>query len=336
MTVEVERTSSIGSDSSNNNNLKPTPTHHHPNGTSFRNPWPSSSSSPSSVGLNQLFNGSIRIEMARRIESDVEPIRTVESQLESFYKDGDVNDDGCGLVGTWIGHAGFLIQLPDLKTEDLKGGSIRIRLLFDPIFSNRAGPNQFIGTRRFQSAPPFKLKNLPRIDYCLISHNHYDHLDYETIKQLYKYQPQINYFVPLGLKAWFNSVPIPSSRVVELDWWESFDPLRGLVSNSKLKATLVYVSRKEIPERCDDDGEDSLIISCVPAQHSSGQTLLDQNSSLWCGWVVKKSRQPSCASSVVMDRVKVYDERLVKNDKDDRVANEKVKDCTIYFAGYVF
>ncbi|CAH7683340.1 hypothetical protein PPACK8108_LOCUS16804 [Phakopsora pachyrhizi] len=139
-----------------------TPTHHHPNCNSFRNPWPSAiQSTSSSSSLSS-------IQLSRRIESDLEPIRKVESQLKRFYTNDKVKNDD---------HDNF--QLPTLriskifKTDyddgDYDDQSIRmkIRLLFDLIFSNRAGPNQFIGTRRFQSAPPFKLKNLPRINYCL-------------------------------------------------------------------------------------------------------------------------------------------------------------------------
>ncbi|CAH7685468.1 hypothetical protein PPACK8108_LOCUS19995 [Phakopsora pachyrhizi] len=77
-----------------------TPTHHHPNGNSFRNPWPSAiQSTSSSSSLSS-------IQLSRRIESDLEPIRKVESQLKRFYTNDKVkNDDHVNcLIGTWIGH----------------------------------------------------------------------------------------------------------------------------------------------------------------------------------------------------------------------------------------
>ncbi|CAH7682023.1 hypothetical protein PPACK8108_LOCUS14715 [Phakopsora pachyrhizi] len=103
-----------------------TPTHHHPNGNSFRNPWPSAiQSTSSSSSLSSILQL---------------PTLRISKIFKTDYDDGDYDDQSIRM---------------------------KIRLLFDLIFSNRAGPNQFIGTRRFQSAPPFKLKNLPRINYCL-------------------------------------------------------------------------------------------------------------------------------------------------------------------------
>ncbi|CAH7669193.1 hypothetical protein PPACK8108_LOCUS3772 [Phakopsora pachyrhizi] len=79
-----------------------TPTHHHPNGNSFRNPWPSAIQSTSSSSSLS----SICLKLSRRIESDLEPIRKVESQLKRFYTNDKVkNDDHVNcLIGTWIGH----------------------------------------------------------------------------------------------------------------------------------------------------------------------------------------------------------------------------------------
>ena len=92
---------------------------------------------------------------------------------------------------TWIGHATVLAQL---------GG---LNVLTDPIFSDRASPLSFIGPRRAQK-PGLWLHELPRIDLVLISHNHYDHLDDDSVRALAEQAGGSPLFVvPLGLKAWF-------------------------------------------------------------------------------------------------------------------------------------
>jgi len=143
---------------------------------------------------------------------------------------------------TWIGHASFLIQL---------GGR---NILTDPHFSERASPVPFAGPKR--AVPlPIEIDELPRIDVVLVSHNHYDHLDVDSVKRLAG-QPGGSplFLVPLGLKAWFADQGIP--RVEELDWWESRD-------------------------------EEGLRVTLVPVQHWSKRTLWDTNQTLWGGWVAE-------------------------------------------------
>ena len=143
---------------------------------------------------------------------------------------------------TWIGHASFLIQL---------GGR---NILTDPHFSERASPVPFAGPKR--AVPlPIEIDELPRIDLVLVSHNHYDHLDLDSVKRLAARDGGGPLFlVPLGLKAWFADQGIP--RVEELDWWESRN-------------------------------EDGLRVTLVPVQHWSKRTLWDTNQTLWGGWVVE-------------------------------------------------
>jgi N-acyl-phosphatidylethanolamine-hydrolysing phospholipase D len=110
---------------------------------------------------------------------------------------------------TWIGHATALVQANGLN------------VLIDPIFSERASPVKFFGPKRAQP-PGVAMSDLPDIDAVLISHNHYDHLDRFSVAQLDEKAKAASkttlFIVPLGLKAWFNSIGIDS--VVELDWWE--------------------------------------------------------------------------------------------------------------------
>ena len=143
---------------------------------------------------------------------------------------------------TWIGHATLLLQV---------GGQ---NILTDPQLSARASPVQFFGPER-RVPPGLSYEQLPRIDIVLISHNHYDHLDKDTVTRLAA-QPggPPHYLVPLGLKSWFHGIGIDS--VTELDWWD----------------------RLEIG---------GLAIHCVPVQHWSKRGLTDRNATLWSGWVIE-------------------------------------------------
>ena len=145
--------------------------------------------------------------------------------------------DALGFI--WFGHSTIMLDL---------GGT---RVLFDPIFSSNASPVPFTVTR-FQP-PAVDLEAVGDIDLILISHNHYDHLDRPTIKQL-KSRP-VKFLVPLGVGAHLESWGIDSSRITELDWWQSIT-----IDGTKFTAT--------------------------PAQHFSGRGLFDRNKTLWSSWSV--------------------------------------------------
>lgn len=153
---------------------------------------------------------------------------------------------GSGLRATWLGHSTVLIEIDG------------VRVLTDPVWGPRASPLLLAGPKRFQPVP-VPLSAMPRVDVVIISHDHYDHLDRETVTRLaHAHGP--TFFVPLGLKAWFAEAGI--EKVVELDWWQS-----GRVG--------------------------PLTITCTPAQHSSGRsvTLTDQNRRLWSSWVIAGVRR---------------------------------------------
>lgn len=140
---------------------------------------------------------------------------------------------------TWVGHSTFLIQLQG------------INILTDPIWSDRASPVSFAGPRRLVP-PGLRFQDLPPIHAVIISHDHYDHLDLDTIWRLARtHAPR--FFVPLGVKAWLAAEGV--KNVVELDWWHG--------------ATL-----------------GPLAFVATPAQHSSGRGLHDQNRRLWSGWAL--------------------------------------------------
>ena len=110
---------------------------------------------------------------------------------------------------TWIGHASMMVQA---------GG---LTVLTDPVFSERASPVQFAGPKRAQP-PGLALADLPLIDVVLISHNHYDHLDKASVRDIAERSAAAGkptlFLVPLGLKPWFADAGI--SNVIELDWWD--------------------------------------------------------------------------------------------------------------------
>ena len=140
----------------------------------------------------------------------------------------------------WFGHSTFIVNF---------GGKV---ILFDPVFSDYASPIQFF-VKRFQD-PVLKLKELPEIDYILISHDHYDHLDMETIK-FYKGKKTI-FITPLGVISHLKGWGIPENRLIELDWWQS-------------------ISLGDIE------------VICTPAQHFSGRTGTNSNKTLWGSYVVR-------------------------------------------------
>ncbi len=143
---------------------------------------------------------------------------------------------------TWIGHAAFLLQLAG------------INILVDPQFSARASPLSFAGPKRVVPLP-IELPELPRIDVVLVTHNHYDHLDRDSVRRLAA-TPRGGplFLVPLGLAGWFRAKGI--DRVEELAWWRHRE-------HGGLRFTL------------------------VPVQHWSRRTLWDANRTLWGGWAIE-------------------------------------------------
>lgn len=171
---------------------------------------------------------------------------------------------------TWLGHASTLLQLPPLSPSDPEqvgaenGQSRSINILFDPIFSERCSPSQSAGPQRFTPAP-CTVDELPPIDFVVISHSHYDHLDYHTLKHLRHIRGnKIHAFVPLGVKdklTGSGGFGWKCDQVSELDWWDS--------------ASLTLRGRGEVK------------IWCTPAQHGSGRGAGDKDASLWASWVVE-------------------------------------------------
>ncbi len=141
---------------------------------------------------------------------------------------------------TWIGHATLLVQMD------------HVTFLTDPIWSDTASPVAFAGPRRFVP-PGLALEALPPIDFVVVSHNHYDHLDLATLRALAARNGETRFFVPLGNGALLREKGI--EHVVELDWGESREH-RGVR------------------------------VTCLPTQHWSKRGLGDDNEALWASWAV--------------------------------------------------
>jgi len=175
--------------------------------------------------------------LARRVWASIVAPRRFDAPR--LVNDGSALRTGAEPGVTWIGHSTLLLQLDG------------VNFLTDPHWGTRASPLSWMGPRRL--APPgLAFEDLPPIDVVLISHDHYDHLDLQTVKRLAAAHDPL-FLVPLGLKAWFAASGI--TRVEELDWWQARDH-RGLR------------------------------FVCVPAQHFAQRTLWDRDRRLWASWAV--------------------------------------------------
>lgn len=138
---------------------------------------------------------------------------------------------------TWIGHSTFLIQMNGLN------------MITDPVWAKR------MGFQKRLTEPGISIADLPVIDIVFISHGHYDHLDFRTLRRL-KGNP--SFFVPVGLGASFTIRGF--KKVIESEWYDSF----------------VY---------------DDLTFSFVPAQHWTKRTVTDTDTSQWGGWIIESQER---------------------------------------------
>lgn len=151
-----------------------------------------------------------------------------------------------GLRATWLGHSTVLLEIDGW------------RVLTDPVWGQRASPFTMMGPRRFQPMP-VGLRDLPAVDAVVISHDHYDHLDYPTIRALAK--STVPFVTSLGVGAHLEAWGIAPQRITELAWWESH----------------------RIPGT-------GLTVTAAPSQHFSGRGLKDRNLTLWSSLVVAGER----------------------------------------------
>jgi L-ascorbate metabolism protein UlaG (beta-lactamase superfamily) len=154
-----------------------------------------------------------------------------------------------GLRATWLGHSTVLVEIDG------------VRVLTDPVWGARASPSQLAGPKRFQPVPVAlkTLLELAPIDAVLLSHDHYDHLCYPTVKALAR--AGVPFVTSLGVGAHLQAFGVAPERITELDWWQSH----------RLPGTEVEVT-------------------AAPSQHFSGRGLKDRNATLWSSLVVRGPR----------------------------------------------
>jgi len=148
-----------------------------------------------------------------------------------------------GLRVTWLGHSTMLIEIDG------------VRILTDPVWGPRASPSALVGPKRFQAAP-ISLREMPPVDVVIVSHDHYDHLDYPTIRALAR--TRVPFVTSLGVGAHLEYWGVPTERISELDWWESYT-----VPNT------------------------GVVLTASPSQHFSGRGLKDRNATLWSSFAIR-------------------------------------------------
>jgi L-ascorbate metabolism protein UlaG (beta-lactamase superfamily) len=147
---------------------------------------------------------------------------------------------------TWLGHSTLLIEIDG------------VRVLTDPVWGPRASPSRLAGPKRFQPVP-ITLRNFPDVDLVVVSHDHYDHLDCPTIRELAK-RP-VPFVTSLGVGAHLEAWGVPPERITELDWWESYAL----------------------------EGRD-FTVTAAPSQHFSGRALNDRNATAWSSFAIRSPR----------------------------------------------
>lgn len=144
---------------------------------------------------------------------------------------------------TWLGHSSFLLSIDNKK------------LLLDPVLSPIASPVSFAGSKRYKYSENMMdvIEKIPPIDAVFISHDHYDHLDYQSIVKLNS--KVSHFFVPLGVNSHLMRWGIPKEKITELNWWDEME-YQGLT------------------------------IALTPSRHFSRRGIFDSDETLWGGWII--------------------------------------------------
>ncbi|MNO35241.1 metal-dependent hydrolase [compost metagenome] len=142
---------------------------------------------------------------------------------------------------TWFGHSAFLLSLDNKK------------ILVDPMLGPVASPVSFVGSRRYSEDMLHIIDEMPPIDAIFITHDHYDHLDYPSIRKL---KDKVgHFFVPYGVSVHLERWGVARERITEFNWWDEAD-FQGLT------------------------------VAFTPSKHFSGRGIFNRNTTLWGGWVI--------------------------------------------------
>ncbi|MFP2994760.1 MBL fold metallo-hydrolase [Spongiivirga sp. MCCC 1A20706] len=146
----------------------------------------------------------------------------------------------------WFGHSTFLLQIHNKN------------ILIDPMLGDVPAPHPMLGGKRFSKQLPIEIEKLPQIDAVILSHDHYDHLDYGSIKKL---KDKVKaFYMPLGVGVHLQEWGIEKSLINELDWWQEI-------------------------------AFEELQLVCTPAQHFSGRGFSDRAKTLWSSWVIQSDKE---------------------------------------------
>jgi len=183
--------------------------------------------------IKKYFNG---------VENDKPstPIKSLKFNNEDFSSSKNP------ITYTWFGHSTVLLKIY---------GKV---IITDPVFSKTASPVPFIN-KAFKFENKYSVNILPEIDVVLISHDHYDHLDYKTIQKINSKTKK--FIVPLGVEAHLLRWGIPQDKIEIADWGDTI----------QIGSELLFIS--------------------TPARHFSGRGPKDRNSTLWCSWVIESNNQ---------------------------------------------
>ncbi|MED2840138.1 MBL fold metallo-hydrolase [Bacillus wiedmannii] len=142
---------------------------------------------------------------------------------------------------TWFGHSASLLKIEGKK------------LLLDPMFGDASSPFPLFNSKRYSGTFSLEREELQEIDAIIISHNHYDHLNYKSIMQLKDCAK--HFYVPSGVAQYLIKWGVSPSKISEHNWW-------------------------------DEITFDNIKLVCAPARHFSGRSMTDRDCSLWCSWLI--------------------------------------------------
>ncbi|MGH1324025.1 MBL fold metallo-hydrolase [Bacillus pretiosus] len=169
-----------------------------------------------------------------KMKSKLRPLKNLPTVLS------DKNNESLESV-TWFGHSASLLKIEG-KT-----------LLLDPMFGDASSPFPLFNSKRYSGIFSLEREDLREIDAIIISHNHYDHLNYKSIMQL---KDRVKHFyVPTGVAQYLIKWGVSPSKISEHNWW-------GEITFDNIK------------------------LVCAPARHFSGRSMTDRDCSLWCSWLI--------------------------------------------------
>lgn len=205
-------------------------------GKRFKNPVTTVMTAPKWATMKEFFKKGID-------RKPNQPIHTEKFNTKKF----ELNKNNSEIKFSWFGHSSVLLQIEGLN------------LLIDPVFSKRASMFSWLGPKRFDYDHHMTVEDLPQIDAVLISHDHYDHLDYKVIRKLKDKVKR--FYVPLGVRVHLEKWGVPAKNIIDLDLWDN------IAINDDINLVL------------------------TPARHFTGRGLTNRFSTLWGGWAILGKHQ---------------------------------------------